>query len=51
MDKLREILVDLLNPEKAAAATARMKVAYSFLVVNLKLAFRKLRVTKACFPI
>ncbi|CBY35242.1 unnamed protein product [Oikopleura dioica] len=24
MDKLREILVDLLNPEKAAAATARM---------------------------
>jgi len=25
MDKLREILVDLLNPEKAAAATARMK--------------------------
>ncbi|CBY24997.1 unnamed protein product [Oikopleura dioica] len=30
MDKLREILVDLLNPEKAAAATARMKLASQF---------------------
>ena len=50
MDKLREILVDLLNPEKAAAATARMKVSSIFSFFDLTWAFQEIKSDKSLLP-